>query len=127
MLKKILSVSFGILGFLSLQAQSDSSKKSTTTFTGSLDAYYRFNFDNPPSPKTNNLTSFTNSQSSFELGMASIRVDHSIGKVAATLDVGFGRRAQEFSYNDIGTTLTAVKQAYLSYATSDKLDRKSVV
>ena len=121
MLKKILSVSIGILGLLSLQAQSDSSKKSTTTFSGSLDAYYRFNFDNPPSPKINNLTSFTNSQSSFELGMASIKVDHNFGKVAATLDFGFGKRAQEFSYNDVGTTLTAVKQAYISYAASDKV------
>jgi hypothetical protein len=44
-----------------------------------------------------------------------------MGKVAATIDVGFGRRAQEFSYNDIGTTLTAVKQAYVSYAPSDKI------
>ena len=122
MLKKILSVTMGFLGILStVSAQSDSTKKSTTTFTGSLDAYYRFNFDNPPSPKTNNLTSFTNSQNSFELGMASIRVDHTIGKVAATLDLGFGKRAQEFSYNDIGTTLTAVKQAYVSYAASDKV------
>ena len=101
-------------------AQSDSTKKATTSFTGSVDGYYRFNFSEPKSG-TNNLTSFTNSNNLFELGMASVRVDHTVGKVSATADFGFGKRAQEFSYNDIGTTLTAVKQAYISYAPSHKM------
>lgn len=98
----------------------DSTKKApvaTTTWSGSVDAYYRNDFAGKAS---NNLTSFTNSNNSFELGMASIRVDHSIGKVAATIDLGFGRRAEEFSYNDVGG-MTAIKQAYLSYAVSDKV------
>jgi len=120
MLKKISAVCIVFLGVVPAIAQSDSSKKSTTTFTGSVDAYYRFNFNDPP-VGTNNFTSFTNSKNSFELGMASIKVDHSFGKVSATADVGFGRRAQEFSYNDVGTTLTAVKQAFVSYAASDKV------
>ncbi len=89
--------------------------------TGSVDGYYRFNFSNPKTGY-NNYTSFTNSQSSFELGMASIRADHSFGKVSATLDLGFGRRAEEFSYNDAAhPTLFAVKQAYVSYQASSKI------
>lgn len=120
MLKKISAVCIGILALQSVNAQSDSTKKSTTTFTGSADAYYRFSFNDAPAG-TNNITSFTNSKNSFELGMASVRVDHTVGKVTATLDMGFGRRAQEFSYNDIGTTLTAVKQAYVTFAASDKV------
>ncbi len=84
------------------------------TITGSVDVYYRGNF-NAPIGATNNYTSFTNSQNSFQLGMASIRADHSFGKVSATVDLGFGRRAEEFSFAD-GNTLFAVKQAYLSYA-----------
>jgi len=92
------------------------------TITGSVDVYYRFNFSNPPGQATNNYTSFTNSQSSFELGMATIRADHSFGKVSATADLGFGRRAEEFSYNDPAhPTLLAVKQLYLSYQVSDKI------
>ncbi len=91
------------------------------TITGTVDGYYRFNF-NAPSGKTNNYTSFTNSQNSFELGMASIRADHSFGKVAATVDLGFGRRAEEFSYNDFGhPSLFAVKQLYLSYQAGSKI------
>lgn len=101
----------------SAQAQ-DSTKKSTTTWSGSVDAYYRSDFAGKAS---NNLTSFTNSNNAFELGMASIRVDHTIGKIAATIDLGFGKRADEFSYNDIGSSIRMVKQAYVSYAISDKV------
>ena len=91
------------------------------TITGSVDGYYRTNFSGPKG-SNNNYTSFTNSNNSFELGMASIRGDHSFGKVSATLDLGFGRRAEEFSYND-GThpTLFAVKQAFVSYQASSKI------
>lgn len=91
-----------------------------TTFTGSVDVYYRYNFSNPKTT-FNNYTSFTNSQNSFELGMASIKADHSFGKASAGIDLGFGRRAEEFSYgNPDHPTLFAVKQVYLSYAVSDK-------
>ena len=102
----------------------DSTK--SLTFSGSLDAYYRYNF----SDALNNYTSFTNSQSSFELGMASLRADASAlaGKVTATVDVGFGRRAEEFSYNDGTTsgkngfaTLSNLKQLYVTYAVSSKV------
>jgi hypothetical protein len=50
--------------------------------------------------------------------MASVKADYTIGKVEAVADLGFGRRAEEFSYNDAGT-LAAIKQAYVSYAPSD--------
>ncbi|MDP4263034.1 MAG: outer membrane beta-barrel protein [Bacteroidota bacterium] len=99
-------------------AQDTSSKKGNLTITGSVDAYYRFNFNNAKdSARTNNYTSFTNSQNSFELGMASVKADYSIGKADGLVDLGFGRRAEEFSYNDQGT-LAAIKQAYVSYAPS---------
>lgn len=47
--------------------------------------------------------------------MASIKLDHTKGNFAATLDLGLGKRAQEFSYNDNGVA-QAIKQAYISYA-----------
>nr|WP_294992685.1 outer membrane beta-barrel protein [uncultured Sediminibacterium sp.] len=119
MLKKISSISCMLFSFICADAQTDSTKKATTTFSGSVDAYYRYGFSDAPG-KTNNFTSFTNSQNSFELGMASFKVDHTIGKVTATADLGFGRRAQEFSYNDAGS-LAAIKQMYITYAASDKV------
>ncbi|MEP6616963.1 MAG: outer membrane beta-barrel protein [Ginsengibacter sp.] len=130
MLRKFFLGHVLIIGFVSSYAQTDSTKippaavaeepKPGPTITGSVDVYYRYNFDNPKSGNLNNFTSFTNSQNSFELGMASIKADHSFGKASATIDLGFGRRAEEFSYgNPDHTTLFAIKQAYLSYAVTD--------
>jgi hypothetical protein len=98
----------------------DSTKTSSTTITGSADVYYRYNFDNPKDYPYNSLTSFTHSSNSFEIGMASIRADHSFGKVAATIDLGFGTRAEEFAYNDANTRF-AIKQLYVSYAPSSAI------
>jgi Putative beta-barrel porin-2, OmpL-like. bbp2 len=124
MLRKFFLAATAAVTFFASEAQ-DSTK--TLTVSGSVDAYYRYNF----AGKTNNYTSFTNSQSSFELGMASLRADATgmSGKVGATVDLGFGRRAEEFSYNDGELssgkngffTLTNVKQAYVTYAPSSKV------
>jgi hypothetical protein len=132
MLRKIFLSSTVICMFFSLaSAQTDTTAKKVdtavktpppVTITGSVDLYYRFNFNAPSGQSPNNYTSFTNSQNSFELGMASLRADHSFGKVAATVDLGFGRRAEEFSYNDPAhPTLFAVKQLFASYQVSDKV------
>ena len=120
MLRKFLTMAIVVASFSNVFAQ-DSTKKGSLTVSGSVDAYYRFNFANAKdSGRTNNITSFTNSQNSFELGMASVKAEYTIGKVDGVVDLGFGRRAQEFSYNDAGT-LVAIKQAYVSYAPSDKV------
>jgi len=111
------------MGYI-LSFSQDSTKAAPTpppvTITGSVDVYYRANFS-APTGATNNYTSFTNSNNSFELGMASLRGDHSFGKASVTVDLGFGRRAEEFSYaNTDHSSLFAVKQAFVSYAVTDK-------
>lgn len=122
-MRKGILASTIILAFISGNLFAQDSTKSLT-ISGSLDAYYRYNFANKG---TNNFTSFTNSQNSFELGMASIRADASAmsGKVTGVVDLGFGRRAEEFSYNDgIGSSksgfvsLSNIKQLYVTYAPS---------
>jgi Putative beta-barrel porin-2, OmpL-like. bbp2 len=120
MLRKFSLATATVLFFFASNAQ-DSTK--SLTVSGSIDAYYRYNF----AGQQNNYTSFTNSQSSFELGMASLRADATAlsGKVGATVDLGFGRRAEEFSYNDGAAngflTLANIKQAYITYAPSSKV------
>lgn len=88
-----------------------------TVISGFVDAYYRYDFSRNVA---NNRTSFTNSHNSFELGMASIKLEHTMGKVGFVADLGFGKRAQEFSYNDNGVT-QAIKQLYVTYSPKDWL------
>ncbi len=121
MKKSILSLSLILVAFLGVNAQNDSTKSSavanSTTFTTYVDGYYRADF---AGLKDNNKTSFTNSTNAFQLGMASFKVDKTYGKLAATLDLGFGKRAEEFSYNDKGLA-TVVKQGYVSFAPTSNI------
>jgi hypothetical protein len=122
MIKKIFGTAIVALAAMqSLHAQ-DSTK--SLTISGSVDGYYRYNFSNAVG-NSNNKTSFTNSQSSFALGMATIKADATAlsGKVTATADLGFGTRAEEFSYYESATksSLAMVKQLYLTYALSSNV------
>ena len=92
-------------------------KKPTFSITGSADVYYRYDF---AKTKANNFTSFTNSQNSFALGMASVKFEHKSDKVGVVADLGFGTRAKEFAYNDEGI-LSAIKQLYVSYSPTEWL------
>lgn len=113
MKSKILLPVFLFMSILS-KAQTDSTKAptSSTSYTIYFDGYYKNDFSKQ---STNNKTSFTNSNQSLQLGMASIKIDHTKGNFTGTLDLGLGKRAQEFSYNDNGVS-QAIKQAYISYA-----------
>jgi hypothetical protein len=116
MKKSILTFGTILLAVICVNAQSDTTKPSaatnTTTYTTYIDGYFRSDF---AGLQSNNKTSFTNSNNSLQLGMASFKVDKTLGKFAGTVDLGVGKRAEEFSYNDRGLA-TAVKQAYISYA-----------
>ncbi len=129
MLQKFLLTSLTVASIstgYSQETSPDSAKNSAAAtpsafkISGSVDGYYRYNFQNPKEGALipyNNATSFTNSQNSFELGMASIKAEHSIGKVGFVADLGFGKRAEEFSYNDT-KTMQVLKQAFVTYAPS---------
>ncbi|HYF33543.1 MAG TPA: outer membrane beta-barrel protein [Chitinophagaceae bacterium] len=133
MLQKIVATGFLLSCFIPASSQDLTAKLSTSTqvqtseqpappekipsftFSGSADVYYRYDF---AKTRTNNFTSFTNSHNSFELGMASARLDYKHGKVSMVADLGFGKRAKEFSYNDEGIT-AAIKQLFVTYAPAD--------
>lgn len=111
MLRKLI-VSGMAMSLLNNSFAQDSTKTSSLTVSGMADVYYRYDFGKT---KANNLTSFTNSHNSFELGMASVKLNYKASKVELVADLGFGKRAQEFSYNDEGI-LPAIKQLYMSYS-----------
>jgi len=119
MLKKILIASAICCTIVPSFAQNDSTKKSSTTFTAYLDGYYRALLKDGGG-SNNNFTSFTGTHNSFKLGMASIKVDQTLGKFTASLDLGIGKRADEFSYND-KNILTNIKGATIAYTVTDKL------
>ena len=110
MLRKIISSGMA-LSTLNMALAQDSSKVQPLSLSGSADVYYKYDYGKS---KTNNLTSFTGSHNSFELGMASVKLDYTTEKVELVADLGLGKRAKEFSYNDEGI-IAAVKQLYISY------------
>ena len=129
MTKKISAAAIILMAFMHGLLAQDSTAPTpapSLKISGSVDAYYRFSpgadglFDQDGNPKYNNYTSFTSSNNTFQLGMASIKAEYSAGKVGAVVDFGFGKRAEEFSYADEGT-LQSVKQAYVYFAPSDKV------
>ena len=113
MLRKLLSPVFA-MGLVTTTVAQDSTQTSALTITGSVDAYYKYDFGES---KWNTPTSFTQSHNRFELGMGSVKLEHKTAKVDVVADLGFGKRAQDFSYNDEGI-LQAVKQLYVSYSPS---------
>ena len=126
MVRKIFVAAIAMAFYVSSfsQATADSAatkepeeKKPFLTITGSADVYYRYDF---AKTKANNLTSFTNSQNAFALGMASVKLEHKSDKVGFVADLGFGQRAKEFAYTDEGIT-QAIKQLYISYSPAEWL------
>lgn len=121
-MKKVLHILAVMLtsSFAFAQDETEVATSPATTWGGSADAYYKYDF----SKQMNGLTSFTNSQDSFELGMASVQAGHTFKKASVFVDLGFGKRAGEFSYNettdkDINAKFL-IKQLFFTYQVTDK-------
>jgi hypothetical protein len=91
---------------------SSEESKSKTVISGSADVYYKYDFNKQAG---NNKSSFTNSHNSFELGAARIKIEHTTSKLNMVAELAFGKRAEEFSYNETGTR-AAIRQLYASYS-----------
>jgi len=121
-MKKVLHILAAMLtsSFAFAQEDAETPVVPATTWGGSADAYYKYDF----SKQMNGLTSFTNSQDSFELGMASINAGHTFGKASVFVDLGFGKRAGEFSYNETTdkdiTAKFLIKQLFFTYQVTDE-------
>lgn len=117
-MRKSLFVLLAVFMAMSASAQ-DSTRLLPVGFklSGYADVYYKYNLNEN---NTDNKTSFTNSHNSFELGMVSLKLESSFKNVGLVADIGFGQRAEDFSYNDANTRL-ALKQLYISYAPTDWL------
>ena len=110
---QIMALSLLAIGYAN--AQTAATVLANTVFAGSADFYYKYDF----AEVDNSYTSFTHSHDSFELGMASITAANKLGKASFFVDLGFGTRAKEFTYND-NTTTFMIKQLYVTYDLSPK-------
>lgn len=111
------SISYKAVDSAKLVAGEEQKKEPALKISGSVDAYYKYDF---AKTKANSFTSFTQTQNAFSIGMASVKLEHSGNKVSAVADFGFGPRARDFTYTDEGVT-QAIKQLYVSYAPVDWL------
>jgi hypothetical protein len=123
-MRKVKKNIFLMVLFLSFintgNSQSDSTKlKSSIAFSGHTDAYWGTVLNSSKKYATN-YTSFTNSIQQLQLGMVSGKLDFTKGDFFAAIDLGFGKRAKEFSYNDEGIA-SNLKQAYIAYNVSERL------
>lgn len=90
MARNIIIISaLGLIMSLAAAAQQAPDTTRDLKLSGFVDMYYRRDFLRDPS---NNRTSFTNSDNSFELGMASVRAEWSRGRVGMVADLGVGRK-----------------------------------
>ncbi|MDQ0104986.1 porin [Chitinophaga terrae (ex Kim and Jung 2007)] len=124
-MKRMLTTLFAMGSTMLAMSQSTTDTTTAPAFklSGSADVYYKYNFNG--TADNNNKTSFTNSHNSFELGMVSLKVEHGFKKGNIVADLGFGKRAGEFSYNDVpdaskGLSM-AIKQLYVGYELTDKI------
>ncbi|MVT06943.1 porin [Chitinophaga tropicalis] len=122
-MKKVLLAVFAACQVsIAFSQTADTTQAPAFKLSGSADVYYKYNFNGNV---TDNKTSFTNSHNSFELGMISLKAEHEFKKGSIVADLGFGRRAAEFSYNETtdkkNTAELAIKQLYIGYQVLDKL------
>jgi hypothetical protein len=112
-MKKGIAI-IGLILTTSMTFAQESAVPPATTFGGSADAYYKYDF----SGISNGYTSFTNTNNSFEIGMASLEASHKWKKASVFVDLGFGARAKEFTYNDNQYSFM-IKQLIFTYDISD--------
>ncbi len=96
------------------EAEPEEEKETPFSISGFVDAYYQYSFNEQVFP-----TSFTETHNSFTLGMANVVLAKE-GKVGFVADIAVGPRA-EVANGYTGTTLSAIKQLFITYSPSDKV------
>ncbi len=101
--------------FFNTYAQDSTATK--LQITGYADAYYQYNLNGVAQAKT---TSFSETNNSFTLGMANVKLAKAFKKAGFVADLGFGPRA-DAANGYANSTSSIVKQLYVTYAPTSKL------
>ncbi len=106
---------------LSITTSFAQEEASGLTISGSVDAYYKYDFSDytPEGGSTSNIpTSFASDQNSVSIGMVNLILEQTLGKASFVGDIAFGPRggSQSLPESDIH-----IQNLYVSYALTDKL------
>lgn len=126
MFKKILAI-IVLAGVSYVKAQDTAAVSAPLEISGSVDAYYKYDFANPKDgdgvPFGNIPTSFATDHNSISLGMIDVMLKKTTGKAAFVGEVSFGPRGQYQSIpNGTGVDGNSfhIQNLYASYAFTDK-------
>lgn len=118
---KFLLTAIFALSFTTLLAQDD---ESGLTISGSVDAYYKYDFSDyrPEGGNTSNIgTSFASDQNSVSIGMVNLILEQTLGKASFVGDIAFGPRNAGSAGPGEDVFEPHIQNLYVSYALTDKL------
>ena len=127
MFKKITFIALFMAGSASFVTAQDSTKSEPLQISGSVDTYYKYDFQNVP----NNIrTYFADEHNSISLGMIDIALKKTTGKASFVGEISFGPRGTLQSIPNgapvtddgdvIGLSSFNIQNLHVSYAFSDK-------
>ncbi len=133
-MKKILLLSMIAFGALTVKAEKIGGTRELAmvadtgdtplTISGSVDAYYKYDFSQRPA---NIPTSFASDHNSFSIGMIDIALKKTTGKTSFVGEISFGPRGQSQSIpsadGQYGETVNSyhIQNLYVNYAATDAL------
>lgn len=94
--------------------------KGALTISGYVDTYYQYNLNNPESG-SNQGRIFDTKHNSFALGLVQTMFTYTKGRAKVVADLTFGPNAELGNFGNEGTA-RIIKQAYLSYDLTPKLN-----
>ncbi|MBP6410988.1 MAG: porin [Pseudarcicella sp.] len=121
-MRKIAITVFSLLAGFTTMAQDS---KSPLSFSGYLDSYYSYNFNNPADNSNGGLTgtarAFDLKSNQFSLGLVQTKAQYATEKTNAVIDLTFGPNAELGQYGSKVGSSVIIKQAYFDWKATDKL------
>ena len=121
---KVMFAAAAMVFAFSASAQDEEEANESLQISGSVDAYYKYDF----SEEANQPTWFGTDQNSLSLGMINVVLTQTKGKVSFVGDLAFGPRGQQINVDGdtglsevdgAGTVPGSIQNLYVSYAVSD--------
>lgn len=115
----VLVMGFGYSSYAQETEEETESEKGNLAISGYVDAYYQYNFNDPESG-ANGGRIFDQLHNQFSLGLVQTMFTYTKGRLTGVADLTFGPNAELGNFgNPDGSRM--IKQAYISYAISDRV------